>query len=111
MRKSVQSGLALLIDSVHKEKGIPKDVLIDLIEQAMGKAARQWLRQNDPTSFDEDDELRHDIEARYNPEMGEVEIFEFKEIVEEVENPNIQISLLDAKKFNADFELGDSMGT
>lgn len=107
--KSVQSGLAILIDSVHKEKGIPKDVLIDLIEQAMGKAARQWLRQNNMSIPDE--ELKHDIEARYNAEMGEVEIFEFKEIVGTVENKQTQIALEEARNFNPDFEIGDSMGT
>ena len=38
--RGVQSGLALLIESVHKEKGIPKEMLIEVIEQAMCKAAK-----------------------------------------------------------------------
>ena len=79
--RGVQSGLALLIESVHKEKGIPKEMLIEVIEQAMCKAAKQWLRQKEGGSFTE--ESLHDIEARYNTDRGEVEIFEFKKIVEE----------------------------
>ena len=31
--RGVQSGLALLIESVHKEKGIPKEMLVEVIEQ------------------------------------------------------------------------------
>ena len=95
----VQSGLAKLIDSVHREKNIPRDILIDLIENAMEKAAKQCFG------------ITKDIEAKYNPEMGEVEIFEFKTIVEEVTDSDSEISYEEAAKLNPDFELGDSMGT
>ena len=76
--KSVQSTLELLIDSVHKEKGIPRERLIDVIEKAMCKAAKQWLRQK--KGFTALEEEEHDIEARYNQDRGEVEIFEFKKL-------------------------------
>lgn len=106
--KSVQSSLALLIDSVHTEKGIPKERLIDVLEKAMCKAAKQWLKQQ--KGFTALEEEEHDIEARYNADRGEVEIFEFKKIVEHVQNEHKEVSLKEAKEFDSNFELGDSMG-
>jgi len=107
--RGVQSGLALLIESVHKEKGIPKEMLIEVIEQAMCKAAKHWLKQKEGGSYSE--ESLHDIEARYNTDRGEVEIFEFKRIVEEVTDPTREVSIEEAKNFDDHFEVGDSMGT
>jgi len=109
INRSVQSGLALLIESVHKEKGIPKERLVGVLEDAMCKAAKQWLRQKRGMSA-VDGEL-HDIEARYNSDRGEVEIFEFKKIVETVEKEHLEVSIVEAKEFDSTFELGDSMGT
>ena len=98
-KHQVQSGLAKLIESVHKEKNIPRPVLVDLIEKAMEKAAVQYFGTT------------RDIEAKYNPDMGEVELFEFKTIVENVEDEATEISMQEAKDLNPDFEVGDSMGT
>jgi N utilization substance protein A len=84
---------------VHEEKNIPREVLVELIESAMEKAAKQAFGPN------------RDIEAKYNPDMGEVEIFEFKTIVDEIENPESEIGIIEAKEHNPDFEVGDSMGT
>ena len=98
-KHQVQSGLAKLIDTVHMEKNIPREILIEVIESAMEKAAIQRYGGV------------KDIEAKYNPEMGEVEIFEFKTIVEEVTDSEVEISLEDAHDHNPDFEVGDSMGT
>jgi N utilization substance protein A len=106
--KSVQSGLAQLIESVHKEKGIPKERLVEVLEEAMCKAAKQWLRQKKGFSPLEED--MHDLEARYNYDRGEVEIFEFKKIVERVANDKLEVSLREAKEFDDTFEIGDSMG-
>ena len=98
-KHQVQSGLAKLIDTVHLEKNIPREILIEVIESAMEKAAVQRFGGE------------KDIEAKYNPEMGEVEIFEFKTIVENVTDSEVEISLEDAHDHNPDFEVGDSMGT
>jgi N utilization substance protein A len=42
--------------------------------------------------------------------MGEIEIFEFKEVVEKVANENMEISLEEAKEIDPDSEVGDSLG-
>ena len=48
--------------------------------------------------------------TRFNEELGEVELFEFREVVEEVTDKNAHISLVDAKEFDPDAEIGDEIG-
>ncbi len=90
--------LLRVIDQVSREKGVEREVLIKTIEEAVRAAARKKLGQN------------YDLEVSFNEEMGEIEIFEFKEVVEKVTNENIEISLEEAKEIDPDSELGDSLG-
>ncbi|UCB49757.1 MAG: transcription termination/antitermination protein NusA [Deltaproteobacteria bacterium] len=90
--------LLRVIDQVSREKGVDREVLIKTIEEAVRAAARKKLGQN------------YDLEVSFNEEMGEIEIFEFKEVVEKVTNDNIEISLEEAKEIDPDSELGDSLG-
>ncbi|RME28416.1 MAG: transcription termination/antitermination protein NusA [Deltaproteobacteria bacterium] len=92
------SDLARLIDVVHREKNIPRDVLIEVLESAMVAAARKRFGQE------------RDIEAQFNEDLGEVELFEFRTVVEEVENPELEISLAEARELDPQFEIGDSVG-
>ncbi len=90
--------LIRVIDQVSREKGVEREVLIKTIEEAVRAAAKKKLGQN------------YDLEVSFNEEMGEIEIFEFKEVVEKVTNENIEISLEEAKEIDPDSELGDSLG-
>jgi len=90
--------LIRVIDQVSREKGVEREVLIKTIEEAVRAAARKKLGQN------------YDLEVSFNEEMGEIEIFEFKEVVEKVENENIEISLGEAKEIDPESEIGDSLG-
>ena len=47
----------------------------------------------------------------FNRELGEIEVFEFKEVVEKVEDERFQIALKDAKKLDPEAEIGDSLGS
>lgn len=87
-----------VIDQIHKEKGIPKEALVDAIEQAMLSAARKKLG------------LEGELEAQYNPEFGEVEVFQFKTVVEKVTNNNLEIEQVRAKTLDPEAQLGDSIG-
>ena len=90
--------LIRVIDQVSREKGVEREVLIKTIEEAVKAAARKKLGQN------------YELEVSFNEEMGEIEIFEFKEVVEKVANENIEISLEEAKEIDPESELGDSLG-
>jgi len=92
------SELARLIDAVYREKNIPREVLVEVIEGAMVAAARKRYGQN------------RDLEAHYNDELGEVELFEFKTVMDVLENPEIQITFDEARNLDPECEVGDSLG-
>ncbi len=91
-------GLKREIDQVAKDKGIDSAEIIGALEEAMKQAARRERG------------LETEIEARFNEELGEIELFEFREVVESVENDQTQIAVADAKQFDPDAELGDEIG-
>jgi N utilization substance protein A len=92
------SELKKVIDVVSREKGVGREVLIKTLEEAVKAAARKKLGQN------------YDLEVNFNEEMGEIEVFEFKEVVQEVTNENLQISLKEAQDVDPESQLGDSLG-
>ncbi|MDO8785672.1 MAG: transcription termination factor NusA [Syntrophales bacterium] len=91
--------LKRLIEQMGKDRGIDKAVIIDALETAMLTAARKKLGAH------------VDIEAHYNEDSGEIEIFQFKTVMEKVLDPELQISLEEAKrKLDEEAEPGDSLG-
>jgi len=96
--KSMFINLNAVLDQVRKDKGIPKEILVEAIESAMVSAARK--------KYGHETEL----EAQYNEEIGEVELFQFHNVVEEVEDSSTQITVKDAKKLDPEAEAGDELG-
>jgi len=92
------SNLSYLIDQVEKERGVKWKAIIEALEQAVLAASRR--------KYGHDAEM----EARYNDEVGEVELFQFKQVVEETTNPDLEISLEDAKILDSEVQIGDSLG-
>ncbi len=94
----MSSSLSFILDQVSKEKNIPREILIEAIESAMVTASKKKLG------------AAREIEASYDEESGEIELFEFVEVVEEVENSYYQISLHEALEIDPEAEVGDSLG-
>ena len=92
------SELNRIIEQVGKEKGIDKQILVEALEAAMLTVSIKKFGAN------------MEIEARYNEELGEVELFQFKIVVEQVRNPSLEISLPEAKLVDPEVEFGDSLG-
>ncbi|HWP34381.1 MAG TPA: transcription termination factor NusA, partial [Thermodesulfobacteriota bacterium] len=87
-----------VIEQVGKDKGISKEILIEALENALLSAARKEFGPH------------RDIEARYNEQLGEVELFQFKTVVEQVQNSYTEISLEDAREIDPEAQIGDSLG-
>ncbi len=79
----MQPDLNRVIEQVSKEKGMDRQVIIETIESAMLSAARRTFDQKR-------------IEAKFNPEIGEVELFEIKTVVQTVTDPDTEMTLTDA---------------
>jgi transcription termination/antitermination protein NusA len=94
------SDLNRMIDQLGKEKGIDKKVIIDAVVQGMLVAARKIYG------------TYRDIEASYNEETGEVELFQFNEVVtpEEFEDEEIEMVLEEALKLDPEAQLKDHIG-
>ena len=95
----LMSEIKRVIDQVSRDKGIERRVLIKALEEALKSAARKKYGP------------KIDIEVQYSEETGELEVFQFKEVTEAVEEPMLQISFTEGRKLDADCEIGDSLGT
>jgi transcription termination/antitermination protein NusA len=93
------SDIKRVVEQVSRDKGISREVLIHALEEALRSAARKKFGS------------KIDIEAQYNEEGGDIEVFQFKEVVETVTEPDLQISLEEGRKLDPDCEVGDSLGT
>jgi len=91
--------LKRIIDQISRDKGIDRELLIEAIEEAVMSAAKKKYGS------------RRDVEARYNDELGEVELFQFRTVVEEVEDEQTQVSLEEARKLDPEVQLGDELGS
>ena len=88
-----------VIEQVSKDKGIDRKILIQGLEEALRFAAKKKFGN------------KVDIEVQYNAEIGEIEVFQFREVVDNVTEPEIQISFEEAVKLDPECEIGDSLGT
>lgn len=86
------------IDQIVKEKAIDKAVVLEALEQAVLTAANKKYRNT------------RDLEAHYNEEIGEVELFEFVTVVDEVQDSYKEIDLEEAREQDPEVEIGDSIG-
>jgi len=87
-----------VIDQVSREKGIEPEVLINTLKEAIISAARKKIGP------------RADIEVHYNESSGEVEVFHFKEVVEEAEYHDSELTLEEGYEYDPECEIGDSLG-
>ncbi len=95
----LMSDIKRVIEQVSRDKGIEPSVLVKTLEEALKSAARKKYGSN------------VDIDAQYDEETGEIEVFQFKDVVEEITEPDLQITLEEGRELDPDCEIGDSLGT
>ncbi|MCI6847729.1 MAG: transcription termination factor NusA [Erysipelotrichaceae bacterium] len=88
------------LDALVAEKGIDKAIAIEAMEAGMANA---YKRNTGVVN----------VKAKVNSETGQIRLFTFKNVVEEVEEgkEDEQISLDDAKKIVDDIEVGETIDT
>jgi transcription termination/antitermination protein NusA len=94
----MSSELKRLIDQVSREKGIDRQTLINTLEEAIKSAIKKKYGS------------RLDLDVTFNEDYGELEAFQFKEVVEEVTDPDKQVSFAEALKLDSESEIGDELG-
>ncbi|AKM18562.1 transcription termination factor NusA [Anoxybacillus geothermalis] len=78
-----------------REKGISKEVIMEAIEAALVSAYKR--------NFGQAQNVRVDL----NMETGTIRVLARKDIVEEVTDPRLEISLEEAQRINPNYQIGD----
>ena len=94
------------IEALAKEKGIEPDVVISAIEEAVATASRKYYKTGE------------NLKTRFNMETGQVDLFALKQVVQDVANAAVEISIDEARQMYRELygdeiadgiELGDEM--
>ena len=83
------------LNILEQEKNISKDTLLEAIENSLVTACKNHFGSSD------------NVKVSIDPETCEFHVFQEKTVVETVEDPVDQISLVNAKMINSKYEIGD----
>lgn len=84
------------LDAIVEEKKVDKKIVVEAMEQAMATA----YKKNEGIT---------NVMAKVDDVTGDIKIYSYKTVVETVENPELEISLDDAKKEVEGIELGETI--
>jgi N utilization substance protein A len=90
--------LNAILSQMGRDKGIDKGVLIEAVESAMLSAARKHYGHN------------LNLETKFNTETGELEVVQFKVVVDLVIDPDTQVSLNEAREGDPEAQIGEELG-
>jgi len=91
--------LISVIDEIGRQKGIEKSRVIGAIEAALQTAAKKRFGQAE------------NIQVEIDPKTGEISVVSKKTIVDAVTNPKTEVSILEARQFDSEAEVGDEIGS
>ena len=86
-----------IADAVAREKGLPKEAVIDAMEQAIQVAGRKKYGHE------------HNIRAEIDKKTGAINLYRIRTVVEVPENEVTELTLLQAKKLDKTLEIGDEL--
>ena len=90
-----------MIEAVGKDRGIKREIIISALEQAVLMAAQKKYGVNAV------------LEAHYNNDTGEIDLFQFKKVVEtepEMLDDAEEIEIDEARKLDPEAQVGDEIG-
>ena len=86
------------LNAIEDERKIPESVVLDALKEAMAKAYKKDAELSDIN-----------VEAEINDKKQTIDIFQIYNIVEEVEDDELEISLEEARELQKDAELGGTI--
>ena len=93
----MKNEFTLAFNDVLEEKQLPRDIIIDALQQAMVSAYRKAVTAS----------TAQHVEAKVDSETGKVEIFAEKEVVEDVQDVRTEVLLDEARQVDPNCQLGD----
>jgi N utilization substance protein A len=88
------------IDALSREKGIDPQIVVSAVEDAIVMATRKYYKSQE------------NLHAKLDKETGKINAFAVKTVVEspeQVEDPNLQVTLEDARKVDPNLEIGGEL--
>lgn len=82
---------------LESEKGISTEVIIEALESALISAYKKEYGTS------------QNVDVVFDTDKGKIEVYQIKEVVEEVTNENSEISLTEARETNFAYEIGDKI--
>ena len=93
----MSDALVAAFELLQSEKGISAEVIQEALESALVSAYKKEYGTS------------QNVEVKFDTKTGNITVYQIKDVVEEVENENLQISLEDAKEKNFAYEVGDKI--
>ena len=87
--------LIMAVNQICAEKELPRDVILGAIEEALVHAYRRNYAN-----------AAANVEASIDPTSGDLRIVCEKTVVEQVQDPAVEITLAEARKLDKNAELG-----
>jgi N utilization substance protein A len=92
------SELKRILDQICRDKGIDRALMIEAIEEAVRSAVRKKYGG------------KRDVEVQFNDERGEIEVFRYRTVVDDVWDEESEIHIDEARKLAPDIELEEDLG-
>ena len=96
--KKQNQELLSAMNVLEKEKGVKKDTIIKVLTDALATAYKNNYKQN-----------KANVKVSIDPDTGAFKVYAKKTVVDEVTNPQEEISLKDAYQISHGYELGDEI--
>jgi transcription termination/antitermination protein NusA len=97
----MKSDFYAAISQIAAERGIPRDSIQEVVEQALASAYKRYLGGNNPPPLE--------VRVTIDPTTGDAQVFAEKQVVEYVDDERFEIELDDARKIRPDVELGQTV--
>ena len=85
------------IEQLSRDKGIEVGIIISAVEDAIVAAAKKFYKSDEEMS------------SRFDRDRGTIEVFAVKNVVKKVEDPELEISLDEAKTVNKEAKVGSTI--
>ena len=97
-RRCMNLELKKAIDQISKDKGLDRDMLVDTLEDAVRTSVIRKYGEN------------IDVEVSYNDDTGEIQVHQFKIVVDDVADPDTEIDIEKARELDPSVQLDDEIG-
>lgn len=94
----MKSELIMAVNQICVEKDLPRDIILEAIEEALVHAYRRNYANS-----------QAEVKVEIDPENGDFRIFCEKTVVEEVQEPAVEISLADARALDSNAVIGGTV--